>query len=190
MTTSSSETAARRPAGVRARLPLAAPGVRTRLPVRVVDRTPPPPPVAPVDVAPLARALEAGFAAMRAQLESSFAEIERGCVELALAAAERVVGRRCERGELDLESPLKELLAARRRELAEQAAVLRLHPEDARALAPRLPALTPAGARVELLADAAQPRGSLVLEVGAARVTRTLADELARLRLRLLAEPG
>jgi flagellar biosynthesis/type III secretory pathway protein FliH len=190
MTTSSSETAARRPAGVRARLPLVAPGVRARLPVRVVDRVPPPPPVPPVDVAPLARALETGFAAIRAQLEAAFAEIERGCVELALAAAERVVGRKCERGELELEAPLKELLATRRRELAEQPAVLRVHPADARALAPRLADLAPAGARVELLADDSQPRGSLVLELGSARVTRTLADELARLRLRLLAEPG
>lgn len=190
MTTSSSEAAARRPAGVRARLPIAAPTVRARLPVRVVDRTPPPPPPPPIDVAPLARALESGLAAIRLQLEAAFAEVERGCVELALAAAERVVGRRCERGELELEEPLKELLASRRRELTSQPAVLRMNDADARVLERKLDALTPAGARVELLADPAQPRGSLVLELGAARVTRTLANELARLRSRLLAEPG
>jgi flagellar biosynthesis/type III secretory pathway protein FliH len=196
MTTSSSDATraeARGPsilAGLRARLTFATPGVRSRLPVRVVDRSPPPPPVAPVDVAPLARALEAGFAAARARDEATFAEIERGCVELALAAAERVVRRRCERGELELEEPLRALIGSRRRELEEQAAVLRLHPADARALQEKLAELTPAGARVELLADAAQPRGSLSLEFGAARVTRTLVHELTRLRAELLAESG
>jgi flagellar biosynthesis/type III secretory pathway protein FliH len=187
MTTSSSEP---RLEGVHARLPIAAPGVRSRLPVRVLDRTPPPPPVAPVDVAPLARAVAAGFATARLQVEATFAEVERGCVELALAAAERVVGRRCASGELELVEPLQGLIESRRRELAEQAAVLRLHPADARVLQEKLAELTPVGARVELLADPEQPRGSLSLEFGAARVTRTLAHELARLRTQLLAEPG
>jgi len=174
--------------GVRTRLPFAAPGVRSRLPVRVVDRTPPLPPAPVVDVAPLARALEAGFATARQQVEATFAEVERGCVELALAAAERLVGQRCERNELKLEAPLKELIATRRRELAEQPAVLRLHPADAKLLEERLAALTPVGAKVLLLADPAQPRGSLSLEFGAAKVTRTLAHELSQLRLQLLAE--
>jgi flagellar biosynthesis/type III secretory pathway protein FliH len=194
MTTSSSDTAAlaalaapaERPAGLKARLAVAAPGVRSALPVRVVDRTPPPPPIARIDVAPLVRALEAGCADVRGAFEAAFGEIERECIELALAAAERVVRRRCERGELDLEAPLRELLAARRRELAEQSATLRVHPDDAPALQARLPELAPSGARVEVVADPSVARGSLALELGAARVTRSLPHELARLRARLL----
>jgi flagellar biosynthesis/type III secretory pathway protein FliH len=197
MTTSSSDTAALAapagragaagPMGLKARIAVAAsPGVRSALPVRVVDRTPPPPPIARIDVAPLVRALEAGFADVRGAFESAFGEIERECIELALAAAERVVRRRCERGELDLEAPLRELLAARRRELAEQSATLRVHPDDAPALQAKLPELAPPGARVEVVADPAVARGSLALELGAARVTRSLPHELARLRARLL----
>ena len=185
MTTSSSDAAAP-PAGLRARIVVAAPGVRSRLPLRVVDRTPPPPPVPILDAAPLARALEAGFAELRRAFEATFAEIERECVELALAAAERLVRRRCERGELGLEAPLQELLASRRRELEEQAATLRVHPEDAPALQAKLAELAPPGARVELVADPSIARGSLTLELGAARVSRSLPHEIARLRARLL----
>jgi len=185
MTTSSSDAAAP-PAGLRARIAVAAPGVRSRLPLRVVDRTPPPPPVPTLDAAPLARALEAGFAELRRAFEATFAEIERECVELALAAAERLVRRRCERGELGLEAPLQELLASRRRELEEQAATLRVHPEDAPALQAKLAELAPPGARVELVADPSIARGSLTLELGAARVSRSLPHEIARLRARLL----
>jgi len=190
MTTSSSDTAALAalapPAGLRTRIAAAAPGVTSRLPVRVVDRTPPPPPLPRLDVAPLARALEAGFAIVRAQFEGMFAEIERGCVELALAAAERLVRRRSGKGDLELEAPLQELLATRRRELAEQAATLRLHPDDAKALRTKVAELAPPGARIDLVDDPAVARGDLVLEVGAGRVSRSLAHELARLRARLL----
>ena len=187
MTTSSSDAAAPS-AGLRTRIAVATgtPGVRSRLPLRVVDRTPPPPPVPVLDAAPLARALEAGFADLRRAFEATFAEIERECVELALAAAERLVRRRCERGELGLEAPLQELLAARRRELAELTATLRVHPEDAPALQAKLAELAPPGARVELAADPSIARGSLTLELGAARVSRSLPHELARLRARLL----
>ena len=94
--------------------------------------------------------------------------------------------RRCERGELGLEAPLQELLASRRRELEEQAATLRVHPEDAPALQAKLAELAPPGARVELVADASIARGSLSLELGAARVSRSLPHEIARLRARLL----
>jgi flagellar biosynthesis/type III secretory pathway protein FliH len=139
-----------------------------------------------LDAAPLARALEAGFADLRRAFEATFAEIERECVELALAAAERLVRKRCERGELGLEAPLQELLASRRRELEEQAATLRVHPEDAPALQAKLAELAPPGARVELVADASIARGSLALELGAARVSRSLPHEIARLRARLL----
>jgi len=189
MTTSSSDAAAppaAPPAGLRTRIAVAAPGVRSRLPLRVTDRTPPPPPVPTLHAAPLARALEAGFAELRRAFEATFAEIERECVELALAAAERLVRRRCERGELGLEAPLQELLASRRRELEEQAATLRVHPEDAPALQAKLAELAPPGARVELAADASIARGSLSLELGAARVSRSLPHEIARLRARLL----
>src|SRR6185295_16220077 len=155
MTTSSSELALNEPpAGVRTRLPFAAPGVRSRLPVRIIDRTPPIPPAPKFDVTPLVRALEAGFAQVTAQTEALLGSIERECVELALAAAERVVRRRCEKGELDLEAPLQELLASRRRELATRSATLRLHPEDAKLLQAKIVELAPVGATVELIADA------------------------------------
>ena len=161
--------------------------VRAPSPVRVIDRTPPPPPAPTVDAGPLARALEAGFAAVRTQVSAALVEIEKECVELAVAVAERVVRRKVEKGELDLEGPLRELLGARRRELAELPAKLRLHPEDAKAVAPKTAELAPAGARIEVVPDPAQPRGDLALEIGASRLVRTLSHELKRLRERLLA---
>ncbi len=161
-----------------------------RVEVRVIDRTPPPPPAPKVDVAPLARALESGFAAVRSQVEGAFAAIEKECIELALAAAERIVRRKAELGELDLEGPLRELLAARRRELGELAATLRLHPDDAQALAPKVRELAPPGARIEVVADSTRRRGELSLELGAARLVRTLEHDFERLRQRLLAGGG
>jgi flagellar biosynthesis/type III secretory pathway protein FliH len=191
----SSSDAPPAPVGLRQRLPAAAAarasGVRTSasaaLPIRVVDRVPPPPLPPRVDSAALVRALEAGFAAVRNQVDHAFAEIQKECVELALAAAEHVTRRTAERGELDLERPLAEMLAARRRELAEAPALLRVHPEDGKALAPKLAEITPAGARVELAPDPAVARGQLVLELGASRLVRTLEQEMKRLRSRLLA---
>ncbi len=150
--------------------------------VRVVDRTPALPPPPTIDVAPLARALEAGFKSLKVQVEISFAEIERECVELALGAAEALTRARCERGELALEAPLSALLAAKRRELETLPALLRLHPADAEAIGPKLAELTPPNARVELLADGASPRGQLALEIGAARVVWSLGQEIAQMR--------
>ena len=190
--TSSSEAPAP-PPGLHRRLAAAgarASGVRSPAPVRVIDRVPPPPPPPRVDSAALARALEAGFAAVRAQVDATFAEIQKECVELAFAAAERVVRRAADRGALDLEEPLRELLAARRRELETTPALLRLHPEDAKAVAPKLAEITPAGARVELAADPAIARGQLSLEMGTAKLVRTLEQELKRLRQRLLTSPA
>jgi len=188
--TSSSEAPAVPPPGLRRQLAAAggrAAGVRAPVPVRVIDRVPPPPPPPRVDSAALARALETGFAAVRSQVDGAFAEIQKECVELAFAAAERIVGRAAERGELELEAPLREMLAARRRELAETPALLRVHPEDAKALAPKLAEITPAGARVELAPDPAIARGTLSLELGASRLVRALDQELKRLRQKLLA---
>src|SRR5262245_58388864 len=100
--------------------------VRTALPLRVIER--PPSGVAPrVDVAPLARALADVFASVRAQVDGAFAAIERDCVELALAAAERVVRCRAERGELGLDEPLRALLELRRRDLEQVTATLRVN---------------------------------------------------------------
>jgi flagellar biosynthesis/type III secretory pathway protein FliH len=153
--------------------------------VKVVERVPPPPPPPPVDVAPLARALERGFAAIATQVDAAFAEIEKECVELALAAAERVVRRRAERAELDLEGPLREMLATRRREIAQLPATLRAHPEEAAHLAPKLAELAPPGARIELVPDPSTPRGDLALEIGPARVVRSLQHDFARMRQRV-----
>lgn len=160
--------------------------VRSGAPIRVIDRAPPPPPAPRIDVAPLARSLDAGFRALKAQVDASFAEIERECVELAIGAAEALTRARCERGELALEEPLRALLSAKRRELEQLPALLRLHPADAEPLAGRLAELAPAGARVELLQDPASPRGQLALEIGAARVVWSLGEELAQLRRALL----
>jgi len=188
--TSSSDAAAASGAGIRREVATAgvrASAVRAPSPVRVIDRIPPPPPPPPVDVTGLAAALQGGLEAVRAQVDRAFAEIERECVELALAAAERIVRRKAARGELELDGPLQELFAARRGELAALPARLRLHPEDAKVIAPRAAELVPAGTRVEIVDDPAQPRGHLVLEIGAARLVRTLDEELRRLRQRLLA---
>ncbi len=168
--------------------------VRSRSPeraaVHVVDRSPPVPPPPKIDVGPLVRALESGLHALRAEVDAAFDEIERECVELALAAAEHVVHRRCERGELELEEPLRALLATRRRELLALPTTLRLHPEDAKVLAHRLTELAPAGAQIAVVSDAATPRGQLTLEIGAGRVVRSLGHELSQLRRHLLAGGG
>jgi len=161
-------------------------GVRSALPIRIVERLPPPPPAPRVDPAPLARSLDAGFKALKAQLDASFGEIERGCVELALAAAETLARAKCQRGELGLEEPLRALLDARRRELETAPAVLRAHPDEAAAIRPKLAEIAPAGARLELVADPASPRGTLALELAAARVVWSLDEEIAALRRRLL----
>lgn len=160
-------------------------GVRTSVPVRVTERSPPPPPAPVIDAAPLARALEAGFKSVRAQVEAAFGEIERECVELALAAAATLARAKCERGELGLDVPLAALLAARRRELETMPATLRAHPADAAAIAPKLSQLAPAGARLELVQDPATPRGQLALEFDAARVVWSLAGDLSVLRTKV-----
>jgi flagellar biosynthesis/type III secretory pathway protein FliH len=161
-------------------------GVRSALPITVVERLPPPPPPPRVDAAPLARSLDAGFKALKAQVDAAFGEIERGCVELALAAAETLARGKCQRGELGLEEPLRALLDARRRELENAPAVLRAHPDDAAAIRPKLAEMVPAGARVELVADPATPRGTLALELAAAKVVWSLDEEIAALRRRVL----
>jgi flagellar biosynthesis/type III secretory pathway protein FliH len=186
MTSSSDATAPQRhrlaAAGARAA------SVRAASPVRVIDRAPPPSPPPQVDVAGLAKAMGDGFAAVQAQVERAFLEIEKECVELAFAAAEHVMRRKAARGELELEEPLRELLDTRRRELLELPAVLHLHPQDAQAIAPRVEELAPPGARVIVMADPAQPRGDVVLELGAGKLVRSLENDLRQLRQRLLQE--
>ena len=163
-------------------------GVRTSVPVRVIERAPPPPPLPRIDTVPLARALDSGWKAVRAQVETALCEIERECVLLALAAAESLARAKCERGELALEAPLRALLDSRRRDLETMPATLRANPEDADAIAPHLDPIKPAGARIELVRDPAVPRGQLSLEFQAARVVWSLGQDLAALRAKVLGE--
>ncbi|MSR46815.1 MAG: hypothetical protein EXS13_07110 [Planctomycetes bacterium] len=162
--------------------------VRTSVPVRVIERAPPPPPLPRIDTVPLARALDSGFKAVRAQVETALGEIERECVLLALAAAESLTRAKCERGELALDEPLRALLDSRRRDLETMPATLRANPEDADALAPQLDQIKPAGARIELVRDPAVPRGQLALELQAARVVWSLGQDLIALRAKVLGE--
>ena len=170
-------------APARHQLELAAPvcEVQTALPLRVDEHCDAPPPPSPVDLTPLLESLERVREDQREQVEAVLHEIENECRALVCEAVERLVGRALAAGECDLAGPLNDMVEKARRTVASATLVVRVHPEDLEALRT---ALEESGNEsFQWREDAGLQRGDLALEGGGLTWLRSIAADLAQVRV-------